>query len=397
MGSRRAFICRMKIGNMQIPMNSSAHASRMRHRNTLGPSRDGQQFAVVHCTGYVKNWPPSGLHVEVLDREGGEGSGGGHCCLVAIGRLQVTSSPSCGDLSGPNPPIEFISRHSTDGKFTFIDLRVTGVLGYEPVELLGKTCYDFYHMDDQAHMKQNFEQVVKLKGQVVSVMYRFRAKTGEFVTMRTSSFAFLNPYTEELEYIVATNTLAKAIQQQIDQQMPEQQTPISTAAARPLNYTAPNVPNPPYSDIMYMNRNMQASQQPPRPADLYSEGYPSSRHAGAIAYAGSSAGEQQQGESSISYSSVPYSSSSAAGSPYPPIPQRVGSSHEDQQLWSQQWTQNSGSQSSTDQPSSQATLQARQSTSQPSTVQPGEQFPDMFRMLDQPGLVEDMFNTFTDH
>lgn len=51
--------------------------------------------------------------------------------------------------------------------------------------------------------------VLKLKGQVMSVMYRFRGKNREWVWLRTSAFAFLNPYTDDIEYIVCTNTAAK--------------------------------------------------------------------------------------------------------------------------------------------------------------------------------------------
>ena len=35
---------------------------------------------------------------------------------------QVTSTPNCSDL-GPNNATEFISRHSIEGKFTFVDQR----------------------------------------------------------------------------------------------------------------------------------------------------------------------------------------------------------------------------------------------------------------------------------
>jgi hypothetical protein len=60
MGSRRGFICRMKVGNIAADNMAVGLLNRLKQRNSLGPSRDGQNYAVVHCTGYIKNWPPSG-------------------------------------------------------------------------------------------------------------------------------------------------------------------------------------------------------------------------------------------------------------------------------------------------------------------------------------------------
>lgn len=54
-------------------------------------------------------------------------------------------------------------------------------------------------------------QVVKLKGQVLSVMFRFRSKNREWLWMRTSSFTFQNPYSDEIEYIICTNTNVKYV------------------------------------------------------------------------------------------------------------------------------------------------------------------------------------------
>ncbi|KAJ8979898.1 hypothetical protein NQ317_017521 [Molorchus minor] len=212
MGSRRGFICRMKVGNLSPESMAVGHLNRLKQRNSLGPGRDGQNFAVVHCTGYIKNWPPTDMFPGVqLDRQTEDDIHSSHCCLVAIGRLQVTSTPNTSDMSGSSSNAEFISRHSMDGKFTFVDQRVIGLLGYSPPELLGKSCFDFFHPEDQTHMKDSFEQVLKLKGQVLSVMYRFRAKNREWVWLRTSAFSFLNPYTDEVEYIVCTNTTAKSL------------------------------------------------------------------------------------------------------------------------------------------------------------------------------------------
>ena len=52
MGSRRGFIIRMRIGNMPVDPMSTSHTVRARQQNTLGPSSDGQQYAVVHVTGW---------------------------------------------------------------------------------------------------------------------------------------------------------------------------------------------------------------------------------------------------------------------------------------------------------------------------------------------------------
>ncbi|XP_022901167.1 aryl hydrocarbon receptor nuclear translocator homolog isoform X3 [Onthophagus taurus] len=208
MGSRRGFICRMKVGNLTPENMAVGHLNRLKQRNSLGPGRDGQNYAVVHCTGYIKNWPPTGVQ---LERQPEEEIHSSHCCLVAIGRLQVTSTPNTSELSGSNNTAEFISRHSIDGKFSFVDQRVIGLLGYAPTELLGKSCFEFFHLEDQTHMKDSFEQVLKLKGQVLSVMYRFRAKNREWVWLRTSAYAFLNPYTDDVEYIVCTNSTAKSL------------------------------------------------------------------------------------------------------------------------------------------------------------------------------------------
>ncbi|XP_037955350.1 aryl hydrocarbon receptor nuclear translocator homolog [Teleopsis dalmanni] len=211
MGARRGFICRMRVGNVNPESMVAGHLNRLKQRNSLGPSRDGTNYAVVHCTGYIKNWPPTDMFPGVhMERPVDDDMHASHCCLVAIGRLQVTSTAST-DMSGSNNQSEFITRHAMDGKFTFVDQRVLNILGYTPTDLLGKICYDFFHPEDQSHMKESFDQVLKQKGQMFSLMYRARAKSGEFIWLRTQAYAFLNPYTDEVEYIVCTNSSGKTM------------------------------------------------------------------------------------------------------------------------------------------------------------------------------------------
>ncbi|CAF94213.1 unnamed protein product [Tetraodon nigroviridis] len=64
--------------------------------------------------------------------EDSEATQTGKYCLVAIGRLQVTSSPVSMDMNGLSVPTEFLSRHNSDGVITFVDPRCINVIGYQP-------------------------------------------------------------------------------------------------------------------------------------------------------------------------------------------------------------------------------------------------------------------------
>ncbi|XP_041094811.1 aryl hydrocarbon receptor nuclear translocator-like isoform X2 [Polyodon spathula] len=214
LGSRRSFICRMRCGNCPVDPVSLNRLNflRNRHRSGLGPVQDGEaQYVVVHCTGYIKSWPPAGISLLEEEADAVQGS---KFCLVAIGRLQTTSCSNSTDMSNISIPIEFISRHSSKGVFTFVDHRCVATVGYQPQELLGKEVFEFAHPEDQGLLRDSFQQVIKLKGQVLSVMFRFRSKSREWIWMRTSSFAFQNPFSEEIEYIICTNTNVKAPSQE---------------------------------------------------------------------------------------------------------------------------------------------------------------------------------------
>ncbi|KAL7393583.1 hypothetical protein ABVT39_013186 [Epinephelus coioides] len=214
MGARRSFICRMRCGSCPVEPLSMNRLNflRNRNRNGLGAAKEGDpQYVVVHCTGYIKSWPPSGMSLADDDTDNAQGS---RYCLVAIGRLQVTCCPGDADINSISVPVEFISRHNCQGMFTFVDHRCMAAVGYQPQELLGKNILELAHPEDQGLLRDSFQQVVKLKGQVLSVMFRFRSKSREWIWMRTSSFTFQNPFSEEIEYIICTNVNVKQLQQQ---------------------------------------------------------------------------------------------------------------------------------------------------------------------------------------
>ncbi|XP_075593462.1 aryl hydrocarbon receptor nuclear translocator isoform X8 [Balearica regulorum gibbericeps] len=272
MGSRRSFICRMRCGNSSVDPVSVNRLSFMRNRcrNGLGAAKDGEpHYVVVHCTGYIKAWPPAGVSLPDDDPDAGQDS---KFCLVAIGRLQVTSSPNCTDMNNVCQPTEFISRHNTEGIFTFIDHRCVATVGYQPQELLGKDIVDFCHPEDQQLLRDSFQQVVKLKGQVLSVMFRFRSKNREWLWMRTSSFTFQNPYSDEIEYIICTNTNVK-------QQQPPQQTELEVVPGRESlsGYDHSQVPvqavsaaGPEHSKPLEKAESLFNQERDPRFSEIYS-------------------------------------------------------------------------------------------------------------------------------
>ncbi|XP_074836595.1 aryl hydrocarbon receptor nuclear translocator isoform X2 [Carettochelys insculpta] len=255
MGSRRSFICRMRCGNSSVDPVSMNRLSFMRNRcrNGLGAVKDGEPpYVVVHCTGYIKAWPPAGVSLPDDDPDASQGS---KFCLVAIGRLQVTSSPNCTDLNSVCQPTEFISRHNTEGIFTFVDHRCMATVGYQPQELLGKDVVDFCHPEDQQLLRDSFQQVVKLKGQVLSVMFRFRSKNREWLWMRTSSFTFQNPYSDEIEYIICTNTNVKNSSQ-------ESRPAVSNSMQRPQQGQNVSLP------LEMSTAQLTSRQQQPPPSEL---------------------------------------------------------------------------------------------------------------------------------
>ncbi|XP_013860164.1 aryl hydrocarbon receptor nuclear translocator isoform X2 [Austrofundulus limnaeus] len=255
MGARRSFICRMRCGTCPVEPISMNRLSflRNRNRNGLGSPKEGEpQFVVVHCTGCIKSWPPAGVSLTDDEADNNQGS---RYCLVAIGRLQVTCCPGDTDLGSISVPIEFISRHNCQGLFTFVDHRCAASTGYQPQDLLGKNIVEFAHPEDQGLLRDSFQQVVKMKGQVLSVMFRFCSKSREWILMRTSSFTFQNPFSEEIEYIICTNVNVKNSTQ-------DPLTPIaSPGAAMPLGQSSPTHHAVVLSPRQVATRQLQQQQQ----------------------------------------------------------------------------------------------------------------------------------------
>ncbi|KAL6066334.1 hypothetical protein STEG23_033472 [Scotinomys teguina] len=195
-GSRRSFFFRMKT--CKIPVKEELPCS------PCSKKKDHRKFYTVHCTGYLRSWPPNVFGME-KERDN-EKDCGPLTCLVAMGRLHPYAVPQ---KSGKIKvrPTEFVTRFAMNGEFVYVDQRATAILGYLPQELLGTSCYEYFHQDDHSNLIDKHKAVLQSKEKILTDLYKFRVKDGSFVTLRSQWFSFTNPWTKELEYIVSVNTL----------------------------------------------------------------------------------------------------------------------------------------------------------------------------------------------
>uniref|UniRef100_A0A2K6AGL5 Basic helix-loop-helix ARNT like 2 n=1 Tax=Mandrillus leucophaeus TaxID=9568 RepID=A0A2K6AGL5_MANLE len=195
-GSRRSFFCRIKSCKISV---------KEEHECLPNPKKkEHRKFYTIHCTGYLRSWPPNIVGME--EERNSKKDNSNFTCLVAIGRLQPYIIPqNSGEIHVK--PTEFVTRFAMNGKFVYVDQRATAILGYLPQELLGTSCYEYFHQDDHSNLTDKHKAVLQSKEKILTDSYKFRAKDGSFVTLKSQWFSFTNPWTKELEYIVSVNTL----------------------------------------------------------------------------------------------------------------------------------------------------------------------------------------------
>jgi hypothetical protein len=189
------------------------------------------QYSVLHITGYTKIWPPSPTTSNMLDQQGNmyhhtmqnledpNQALNSNFHLIAIARIQMTSAPS--DMVNSSN-YEFITRHDQNGLITFVDERVTSLLGHEPSQMLKKNLYEFCIPQDQQLISDQFKQIYESKiSQPIQFTLHFKknndsynpsmsnAPNNDYLAFNTSAYAFLNPCNDTFEFIVCTHTSQK--------------------------------------------------------------------------------------------------------------------------------------------------------------------------------------------
>ncbi|XP_035177245.1 aryl hydrocarbon receptor nuclear translocator-like protein 2 isoform X2 [Oxyura jamaicensis] len=224
-GARRSFFCRIKCSRTTVKEEKECLPNPKK--------KDHRKYCTIHCTGYMKNWPPSEVGVE--EENDVEKDSSNFNCLVAIGRLHpYIVPPKSGEIKVK--ATEFVTRFAMDGKFVYVDQRATAILGYLPQELLGTSCYEYCHQDDHNHLAEKHKEVLQNKEKVFTNSYKFRAKDGTFLTLKSQWFSFMNPWTKELEYIVSNNTVVflRGHNESAEEQVPNASQPAEDAVKQSL-------------------------------------------------------------------------------------------------------------------------------------------------------------------
>ncbi|XP_072931438.1 protein cycle [Epargyreus clarus] len=201
-GARRFFFCRIKCRSSptahdaHAAVKEEADAAKMRKKHA-----NEKKYCVVQCTGYMKSWAP----VEAWATEGGEEEAGNPSCLVAVGR--VLPPPPAPPARPPARRMHYVSRHATDGKFLFVDQRVTLALGYLPQELLGTSLYELVGAAQLGAVARTHKAALLQRAPLRTPAYCFRRKDGSFARIQTHFKPFRNPWTKDVECLVANNTV----------------------------------------------------------------------------------------------------------------------------------------------------------------------------------------------
>ncbi|KAM4699546.1 large ribosomal subunit protein eL31 isoform 1-T1 [Discoglossus pictus] len=101
---------------------------------------------------------------------------------------------------------EFTSRHSLEWKFLYLDHRAPPIIGYSPIEVLGTSGYDYYHVDDLDMLAKCHENLVQF-GKGKSCCYRFLTKGQQWIWLQTHYYITYHQWNSKPEFIVCTHTV----------------------------------------------------------------------------------------------------------------------------------------------------------------------------------------------
>nr|APU88435.1 hypoxia-inducible factor 1 alpha [Palaemon carinicauda] len=158
--------------------------------------------------------------------------------LVALG----TPVPHPSNIEFPLDKQTFVSKHSLDMKFTYVDDNVSEFCGHASDELLGRSLYEMHHALDSELIKDAYK-TLRIKGQVETGRYRFLAREGGYVWVVTQATLIHGPKDHKPQYVVCLNYVVSGVESPgevlSEQQFLNCSKSINNKSTKPLDSTVP--------------------------------------------------------------------------------------------------------------------------------------------------------------
>ena len=214
-GARRAFFIRIK-------------------KQGLSKATKGDDYVTLYCEGYLKTWEARDGTLSASDNEENIFS-----CLTVVASIpsfnqedrnqpKLKSKSSDDSEATPSSPApstsldspsslcdaktaaySFMSRHTPDGKYVWVDPNAYPILGYLPQELLQSSIYEFCHANSIPTLSKAHKNVLEAspKSPFSIAPCQLRKKNGDWIWIAIEAFAFTNTNTDEIEFFCAKNRI----------------------------------------------------------------------------------------------------------------------------------------------------------------------------------------------
>ena len=99
---------------------------------------------------------------------------------------------------------DMISKHTSEGVYTYASPACRSLLGYEPEELVGHSAYEFFHPEDLERTRTTHSMMLQYPD-VYTVSYRIQRKDGSYIWFETTSRRVWEPGTDEVPEIISVS------------------------------------------------------------------------------------------------------------------------------------------------------------------------------------------------
>ncbi|XP_057313921.1 circadian locomoter output cycles protein kaput-like isoform X2 [Hydractinia symbiolongicarpus] len=103
--------------------------------------------------------------------------------------------------------MSFSSKHSLDGSFIFADHECSGITGYLPYELLGKSIYSFVHDNDISYLCDAHKEITK-SSDAIQVFFRFRSKGNDWLLFKVECKMVANKTSHDQPDYISLNFIS---------------------------------------------------------------------------------------------------------------------------------------------------------------------------------------------